>query len=74
MTTEEQSDLNKLSEEHKKIKNAISEMCDHLDSESDVDKKEIIKKAIDASFLKLEQVEEACSNLLDKIEKKYARN
>lgn len=67
-------DLKTLSEEHKKIKTAISEMCDNLDAEKDIGKKEIIKQAIDSSHLKLNQVEEAYDNLLDEIEKKYARD
>lgn len=74
MTKKEQNDLKKLSDEHKKIKTAISGMCDNLDVETDIRKKEIIKKAIDDSYVKLNQVEEIYENLLDEIEKKYARD
>lgn len=59
-------DLQKLAQEHKKLKKTILEMCDQLDAEKDIKQKEVIKKAIDKSKMKLNIIEDNYEQLLDK--------
>ena len=59
-------DLQKLAQEHKKLKKTIIEMCDQMDLEKDIKQKEVIKKAIDKSKTKLDTIENNYQQLLDK--------
>jgi hypothetical protein len=59
-------DLQTLAKEHENIKKTILEMCDTLDLEVDIKKKEVIKSAIEESKKQLDDIEHKYEQLLDK--------
>lgn len=59
-------DLQKLAQEHSKLKNAILDMCEQLDEEKNLKQKEVIKKAIETSRTQLDDIEHKYEQLLDK--------
>lgn len=60
--------MQEIARRHASVKNSVISMCDDMDNETDIKKKEVIKTAIETFRKELNSLEEEYQICMDKIE------